>query len=87
MSDRHRDLYVSKLLSGFLCLIGCIFLLYLSLLEAETEAGEWYWWALGASVLLCTGIYLCIAAAAHKVKSDFSRRRKSRDTVERKEDI
>ena len=87
MSDRHRDLYISKLLSGFLCLIGCIFLLYISLLEGKAEAGEWYWWALGASVLLCTGIYLCIVAAAHKVKSDFSRRRKSKETFDRKEEI
>jgi drug/metabolite transporter (DMT)-like permease len=86
MSDRHRDLYISKLLSGFISLIGCIFLIYISMLEAKAEAGDWYWWALAASVLLCTGIYFCIAAAAHKVKSDFNRKRRSRDSGERREE-
>ena len=88
MSDRHKDRYIGKLLLGFAFLIGCIFLIFISILEAEAEKGDWYWWAMAASLLLCLGIYLCIAAAGHKVKADFSRKRRSREAhLERREEI
>ena len=85
--SRHKDRYIGKLLLGFAFLIGCIFLIFISILEAEAEKGDWYWWAMAASLLLCVGIYLCIAAGAHKVKADFSRKRRSREAMgERREE-
>ena len=77
MSDRHRDRYISKLLVGFSALICFVTLLFLIIFEELTEQGDWYWWALAASALLCTGVYFSIAASVHKIKSDCSRRRKS----------
>ena len=79
MSGRHRDQYITKLLVGFTSLSGCIFLVYYSILESQAEEGDWYFWAIVASFLLCAGIYFCTSAMVHKVKADFSRKQKSRE--------
>ncbi len=79
MSDSsHKDNYFTKLLIGFASLIGCVLLIFLAVFETAKK-GDWYFWAIVAAFLLCGGVYFCLSAFVHKIKSDFSKRQKQRD--------
>lgn len=78
-SSSHHERYITKLLLGFASLIGSVFLTYYAVLEKAATKGDWYFWAIVAAFLLCGGIYFCMIAMVHKIKSDFSRRQKQRD--------
>ncbi|MEO7923760.1 MAG: hypothetical protein ABIR30_08770 [Chitinophagaceae bacterium] len=74
----HADKYLSKLLFGFGAVISSIFVLIYAAFE-RTKTGDWYFWGLVASVLLCAGLFLLMQAFVHKIKADFSRRQKVRE--------
>jgi FtsH-binding integral membrane protein len=79
MSDNsHREKYFSKLLIGFAAVTGSIFLILYAAFE-RTKEGDWYFWGIVASFLMCAGFYFLLSAFVHKIKSDFSRRQKTRD--------
>ncbi len=78
-NNSHHEKYFSKLLVGFLSLIGCILIIFYSVFEKGATKGDWYFWAIVAAFLLCSGIYFSLSAFVHKVKSDFSKRQKSRE--------
>jgi hypothetical protein len=65
-------------LIGFASLIGSVLIMYYSIFEAATK-GDWYFWAIVAAFLLCGGVYFSLSAFVHKIKSDFSKRQKSRE--------
>jgi hypothetical protein len=69
----HSDKYLSKLLFGLGAVIASIFSIMYSSFE-RTKNGDWYFWGVVASVLMCTGLFLLLSAFVHKVKADFSRR-------------
>ncbi|MEO6611465.1 MAG: hypothetical protein ABIT05_05010 [Chitinophagaceae bacterium] len=69
----HSDKYLSKLLFGLGAVIASIFSITYSSFE-RTKNGDWYFWGLVASLLMCTGLFLIMSAFVHKVKADFSRR-------------
>ena len=73
----HADKYLSKLLFGFGAVIASIFIIIYAAFE-RTKTGDWYFWGLVASVLMCIGLYLMLGAFVHKVKADFSRRQNLR---------
>ncbi|MEI2739740.1 MAG: hypothetical protein V9F01_13275 [Chitinophagaceae bacterium] len=75
----HRDRYFTKLLIGFASLTACVLLVFYAIFEQAAKPGDWYFWAIVAAFLLCGGIYFCMSAFVHKIKSDFSRRQKQRD--------
>ena len=81
----HSDKYLTKLLFGFAAVIACVFVIIFACFE-RTKEDEWYGWGLVASTLLCTGLYLLLSAFVHKVKSDFSRRQKSKEQQRTKPD-
>jgi phosphotransferase system glucose/maltose/N-acetylglucosamine-specific IIC component len=74
----HKERYFTKLLIGFASLIGSILVTFYSIFETAKK-GDWYFWAIVAAFLLCSGIYFCLTAFIHKIKSDFSQRQKQRD--------
>ncbi|MGB3006457.1 MAG: hypothetical protein WBC06_08120 [Chitinophagaceae bacterium] len=74
----HQERYFTKLLIGFASLIGCVLIIFYSIFELPKDS-DWYFWAIVAAFLLCSGIYFCLSAFVHKIKSDFSRRAKQRD--------
>ncbi|OSZ79963.1 hypothetical protein CAP36_01480 [Chitinophagaceae bacterium IBVUCB2] len=74
----HSDKFLTKLLFGFAAVIASVFVIVFACFE-RTKEDEWYGWGLVASTLLCTGLYLLLSAFVHKVKSDFSRRQKSKE--------
>jgi FtsH-binding integral membrane protein len=84
MSDSHSSSYVVKLLVGFGAIIGGVLLSYFALLEGYAKEGEWYFYAIATAFLLCGGVFFCLQAFVHKVKSDFSRRAKQRETQKSK---
>ncbi len=73
----HSDKFFTKLLIGFGAIIAGILVTYYSIFEVDRKA-DWYFMAILSAVLLCGGIYFCLAAFVHKVKSDFSKRQKMR---------
>lgn len=75
----HHERYFSKLVVGFSAIMGSVMLTYYAIFEEAAKKGDWYWWAIVASLLLCFGIYFSLSAFVHKIKSDFSRRQKQRD--------
>ena len=74
----HSDKFFTKLLIGFGTIIAGVLVTYYSIFEVDRKA-DWYFMAIVSAVLLCTGIYFCLAAFVHKVKSDFSKRQKMRE--------
>ncbi|MBK6935646.1 MAG: hypothetical protein IPH18_01255 [Chitinophagaceae bacterium] len=78
-SQSHAEKYFTKLLLGFASIITGVMLAFFAIFEASNE-GKWYFWAIIVSFLLCGGIYFSLQAFVHKIKSDFSRRAKQRET-------
>ncbi len=74
----HSEKYLSHILTGFAALIGFVFVLFYSIFEVKKES-NWYFWAIAAAFLLCAGIYFCMSAFVHKIKSDFNRRARQRE--------
>ncbi|MBL7730274.1 MAG: hypothetical protein JNM88_03785 [Chitinophagaceae bacterium] len=86
MSDSHADRYITKLLIGLGSLVTFVFVLYFSIVEGRAQQGDWYYWAIVAAFLLCGGVFFCVSAIAHKIKSDFSRRAKQREAQRERAD-
>ena len=78
MSNSHSEKYFSNLLIGFSALLGFSLLTFYAIFEAKKDT-DWYFWAVAAAFLLCGGVYFCLIAVIHKVKSDFNRRAKQRE--------
>ncbi|MFZ1857562.1 MAG: hypothetical protein WAU29_09360 [Chitinophagaceae bacterium] len=78
MSNSHQEKYFSKMLLGFSSIIGSVLVTFYAFFETAKE-GDWYFWAIVAAFLLCSGIYFCGSAFVHKIKSDFSKRQKQRE--------
>jgi len=74
----HHDRYFAKLLLGFASIIGSTLVIFYSIFEVAKDK-DWYFWAIVAAFLLCSGIYFTLSAFVHKIKSDFSRRQKQRE--------
>ena len=79
-NNSHHERYFSKLLIGFASLTGSVIITFYAVFEAA-QKGDWYFWAAVAAFLLCGGIYFCLTAFVHKIKSDFSKRQKARDQM------
>lgn len=75
----HKERYFTKLLIGFAALIGAILILYYAIFEGTAKKGDWYFWAIVTAFLLCSGVYFCLSAFVHKIKSDFNRRSQQRE--------
>jgi len=75
----HQERYFVKLLIGFSSILGSVLVIYYSIFELNKNK-DWYIWAIVAGFLLCSGMYFCLAAFVHKIKSDFSRRQKQRES-------
>ena len=76
----HYDRYFAKLLIGFASVIASILLIFYAMFEiSKRQDKDWYFWAIVAAFLMCTGIYFSLSAFVHKIKSDFSRRQKQRE--------
>ena len=78
MSSSHSEKYLTKLLFGLGAVIAAIFAIVYAAFE-RTKTGDWYFWGVVASVLMCTGLYLLVSASVHKIKSELSRRQKGRE--------
>jgi len=78
MSSSHQEQYFGKLIVGFASLMGSVFLTFFAFFEGAKK-GDWYWWAVGVAFLLCGGVYFCLTAFVHKIKSEFSRRQRQRE--------
>jgi thiosulfate reductase cytochrome b subunit len=88
MSDSHSEKYFSKLIVAISSLTGAVFVIFLCVFEKMAKQGDWYFWAAFVAFLLCAGVYFAIQAVTHKIKSDFSRRAKQRESFKNKaEDI
>ena len=79
----HTDKFLTKLLFGFAAVIASIFIIVYACFE-RVKYDDWYGWGLVASVLLCSGLYLLLSAFVHKMKSDFSKRQRSKELQEKK---
>ncbi len=77
-NSSHHERYFAKLLLGFASIISSVLVTFYAFFETAKE-GDWYFWAIVAAFLLCGGIYFCLSAFVHKIKSDFSKRQKLRD--------
>ncbi|MBE2231686.1 MAG: DUF2892 domain-containing protein [Chitinophagaceae bacterium] len=77
-SHSHSERYFTQVLIGFASLAGFVFLTYYAIFQVKKEQ-PWYFWAAAGAFLLLTGIYFCMSAFVHKVKSDFNRRAKQRE--------
>ena len=75
----HHERYFLKLLIGFSSIIGSILIIFYSIFELPKDS-DWYFWAIVAAFLMCGGLYFTLAAFVHKIKSDFSRRQKQRES-------
>ncbi|MEP6700968.1 MAG: hypothetical protein ABJA85_06620 [Bacteroidota bacterium] len=78
MSSSHSDKYLSKLLFGFGAVIASILSILYAAFE-RTKTGDWYFWGIVASLLMCTGLFFLLSAFVHKVKAEFSKRQKVRE--------
>ena len=81
MRSSHKESYFVKLLIGFSSIIGSIIIIFYASFELSKDS-DWYFWALVAAFLMCGGIYFCLHAFVHKIKSEFSRRQKQRERQE-----
>ena len=79
MSNKsHQENYFAKLLLGFASIIGSVLITFYSIFEISHDS-DWYFWAIVAAFLMCSGVYFSLSAFVHKIKSDFSKRQKQRD--------
>jgi predicted DNA repair protein MutK len=78
MRSSHRESYFVKLLIGFSSIIGSIILIFYSNFELSKDS-DWYFLAIVSAFMMCGGIYFCLYAFVHKIKSEFSRRQKQRE--------
>ena len=79
----HADKFLTKLLFGFAAVIASIFVIIFACFE-RVKYDDWYGWGLVASALMCTGLYLMCSAFVHKIKADFLKRQKSKETHQKK---
>lgn len=79
-SKSHHDRYFIKLLIGFSSFIASMLVIFYAIFELPKENTDWYFWAIVAAFLMCCGIYLSLSAFVHKIKSDFSRRQKQKNS-------
>jgi hypothetical protein len=77
-NNSHREKYFAKMLIAFASVIGSVLIIFYAIFELQKDH-DWYFWAIVAAFLMCSGIYFGLQAFVHKVKSDFSRRQKMRD--------
>lgn len=77
-SNSHSEKYFTHLVLGFASLIAFVFTLFYAFIELKLSK-YWYFWAGIAAFLLVAGVYFCMSAFVHKVKSDFNRRAKQRE--------
>ena len=78
-NSSHKERYFTKLLVGFASLISSVLLSYFAIFESEAEKGDWYFWAIVTAFLLCSGVFFCLDAFVHKIKSDLYKRQQQRD--------
>jgi hypothetical protein len=78
MKSSHKESYFVKLLIGFSSIIGSIIIIFYAIFELPRDS-DWYFWAIVSAFLMCGGIYFCLYAFVHKIKSEFSRRQKQRE--------
>lgn len=78
MKSSHRESYFVKLLIGFSSIIGSVIIIFYAMFELSKDS-DWYFWAIVSAFLMCGGIYFCLYAFVHKIKSEFSRRQKQRE--------
>ena len=78
-NSSHHERYFAKLLLGFASIIGSVLITFYCIFEVNHENHDWYFWAMVAAFLMCSGVYFAINAFVHKIKSDFSKRQKQRD--------
>jgi uncharacterized membrane protein len=78
-NSSHKERYITKLLIGFAALIGAVLIMYYAMVEGAATKGDWYFWAIVTAFLLCSGVFFCLAAFVHKIKSDINRRQQQRD--------
>jgi hypothetical protein len=77
-SNSHSEKYYSQVLIGFASLIAFVLVTFYAIFELKATK-NWYFWAGIAGFLLIAGIYFCLSAFVHKIKSDFNRRAKQRE--------
>ncbi|HWR32932.1 MAG TPA: hypothetical protein VN451_05380, partial [Chitinophagaceae bacterium] len=75
----HHERYFVKLLIGFAAIITGVMVIFYAMFEVGKDS-DWYFWAIVAAFLLCGGIYFALSAMVHKIKADFSRRQKQKDS-------
>ncbi len=78
-SSSHSEKYFSKLFISFVAITGSVLVIFYSIFQLKKDDGYWYAWAIISAILLCIGIYFCLQAAVHKVKSDLSKRQRMRE--------
>lgn len=78
MKASHSESYFVKLLLGFSSILGSILIIFFAIFEINKDS-DWYFWAIFSAFLMCAGIYFCLQAFVHKVKSEFTRRQKQRE--------
>lgn len=79
-SSSHKERYFTNLLIGFAALIGAVLISYYAVVEGAATKGDWYFWAIVTAFLLCSGVFFCLSAFVHKIKSDFNRRNQQRES-------
>ncbi len=77
-SNSHSEKYFLQILVGFACLIAFVMITFYAFFELRATK-QWYFWAGIAAFLLVAGVYFCMSAFVHKIKSDFNRRAKQRE--------
>lgn len=83
MTNKHRQKYISRLLIGLaLVTVGIMCIFYMSFLRNNQE--EWYLWAFAVIVLINGGLLSLGSAIVHKVKADFIRKQKHKDSQQKK---
>jgi uncharacterized membrane protein HdeD (DUF308 family) len=75
----HKDKFITKLLIGFAGIIVGILVIFYAIFEVAHDS-DWYFLAILSAALLCAGISFCLSAFVHKVKADFSKRQKMRES-------
>lgn len=78
MPNNHQRKYISKLLIGFVTVTAGIFSILYACFE-KAQISDWYFWAIVASFLICTGLYLLLTAMVHKTKADFRKKQQKLD--------
>lgn len=77
-SNSHSEKYSTQIVVGFASLVAFVFTTFYAFLELKSVK-YWYFWAAVSAFLLLAGVYFCMSAFVHKVKSDFNRRAKQRE--------